>query len=69
TVLTGAGQFRDASGVIVRERSMLLILLYPLASWRGSGEKIEQIREVYKRAFQQQSVLRVDHPQPVRVSF
>ncbi len=69
TVLTGAGQFRDSGGVIIRETSRLLILLYPLSSQRGSGVKIEYIREAYKRAFQQQSVLRVDHPLPVWVSF
>jgi hypothetical protein len=69
TVLTGAGQFRNAAGVIVRETSRLLILLYPLSSQRNSHEKIEQIREAYQRAFQQQSVLRVDQPLPVRVSF
>jgi hypothetical protein len=69
TVLTGLGQFRNAGGVIVRETSRLLILLYPLSSQRGSNEKIEQIREAYQQAFQQQSVLRVDQPLPVRVSF
>src|SRR5688500_2021376 len=34
TILTGAGQFRQANGVIAREPSVLLILLYPLKSWR-----------------------------------
>lgn len=69
TVLTGIGQFRNSSGMIIQERSMVLILLYPLPTWRSSSEKIEQIREAYKRAFQQESVLRADTGLPVWVSF
>lgn len=60
TLLGSLGQFRDSSGVILRERSMLLILLYPGITRRASSEKIEQIREAYQFAFQQQSVLRAD---------
>lgn len=69
TVLTGYGQFRDASGNTIQERSFLLILLYPVETRKSSSAKIEQIREAYKTAFQQQSVLRVDAPAPVWVSF
>jgi hypothetical protein len=70
TVLTGTGQFRDLeTDKVIREKSMVLILLYPLGAWNESNEKIEQIRKVYKERFKQQSVLRVDHPQPVLVSF
>jgi hypothetical protein len=60
TLLTGLGQFRGSSGVIVQERSMLLILLYPAETRRDSSVKIEQIREAYKKLFQQESVLRAD---------
>ena len=59
TVLTGYGQFRNSQGVIVRERSMELILLYPI-HMRDADRKIEEIRAAYKQAFQQESVLRVD---------
>jgi len=69
TVLTGIGQFRDSTGEIIQEKSKLLILLYPQEATRSSSRKIEKIREDYKRYFQQQSVLRVDDPRPVRVSF
>ncbi len=70
TVLTGTGQFRDSeSDKIIRERSILLILLYPLSTLKESNEKIEQIRGAYKKHFKQQSVLRVDDPRPVLVSF
>src|SRR5262249_9335667 len=69
TLLTGLGQFRGSSGAIVRERSMLLILLYPKDSARSSSEKIEQIRAAYLKAFNQESVLRADDRQPSCVSF
>ncbi|MEW6211240.1 MAG: DUF3574 domain-containing protein [Acidobacteriota bacterium] len=69
TVLTGSGQFRDSTGEIIKETSRVLILLYPLETREESSLKIEQIREAYKRAFQQQSVLRADDPDPVLVSF
>ena len=69
TLLTGLGQFRGSSGVIQRERSMELILLYPVDSARSSGQKIEEIRAAYERMFQQESVLRADEPLPECVSF
>jgi len=70
TVLTGKGQFCcDAGGQLVQERSFVLILLYPEETKESSSRKIEKIRRDYKTAFQQQSVLRVDDPRPVRVSF
>jgi hypothetical protein len=59
TVLEGRGQFRDSSGVILREDAVLLILLYP-ATEEFRHQRIERIREEYKSAFQQESVLRVD---------
>lgn len=69
TLLTGLGQFKGSSGVIQRERSMLLILLYPTDSARDANRKIEQIRNEYERQFQQESVLRADDPLPQCVSF
>ncbi|MEW6731514.1 MAG: DUF3574 domain-containing protein [Acidobacteriota bacterium] len=60
TLLVGLGQFRDSTGTIIKERSMLLILLYPTSAKNQSSEKIEEIREAYKQAFQQESVLRSD---------
>ena len=70
TVLTGKGQFCcDGAGQLVQERSFVLILLYPEETKQGSSRKIEKIRRDYKTEFQQQSVLRVDDPRPVRVSF
>ena len=59
TVVTGLGQFRNASGDIIQERSKLVILLYPPDQTHAS-KRIERIREEYKTLFQQESVLRAD---------
>jgi hypothetical protein len=69
TLLTGVGQFKGSNGLIQRERSVVLILLYPVDTARSSGEKIEAIRNDYKTKFMQESVLRADEPQPECVSF
>jgi hypothetical protein len=69
TVLKGFGQFRESSGEIVQESSFVLILLYPRETLRDSSAKIEEIRTLYKNRFEQESVLRVDDPRSVRVSF
>lgn len=58
-VLTGSGQFKGVNGVIVQEKSRLLILLYPLTDADASN-RIEAIRAIYNETFQQESVLRVD---------
>jgi hypothetical protein len=59
TVLTGYGQFRNSAGILVKERSRVLILFYPVQT-EEANKKIQEIREAYKKAFQQESVLRVD---------
>ena len=69
TVLKGFGQFRESDGTIVQESSFVLILLYPRETLRDSSAKIEEIRTLYKERFEQESVLRVDDPRAVRVSF
>jgi hypothetical protein len=66
TLLSGLGQFQDESGQVVKEKSKLLILLYPLSD-RQADREIEDIRTAYKVQFQQTSVLRVDTMD--RVSF
>jgi hypothetical protein len=69
TVIKGRGQFLNSEGDVERERSVVLILLYPVAARREKHIKIEEIREEYITRFKQQSVLRVDYPLPVWVSF
>ena len=68
TVLAGDGQFRQ-DGKIIREKSFVLIVLYPLKTRKSSRRKIERIRNAYVKAFQQKSVMRVNFPQVVQVSF
>src|SRR5215475_9607255 len=69
TVINGRGQFLNSKGDVERERSVVLILLYPTSARNDKSIKIEEIRNEYKRRFMQQSVLRVDDPLPVWVSF
>ena len=59
TLLTGYGQFRNSSGTLIREKSHVLILFYPLQI-HDANRKIQEIRELYKDAYEQESVLRVD---------
>jgi Protein of unknown function (DUF3574) len=69
TVISGRGQFLNSKGEVEKERSIVLILLYPVEVQRDKHFKIEEIRDEYKTRFKQQSVLRVDNPLPVWVSF
>ena len=59
TLLTAYGQFRNSAGDLVREKSFLLILLYP-PEMQDAWKRIQEIRNCYKDAFSQESVLRVD---------
>jgi hypothetical protein len=60
TVQEGRGQWRDAHGVIEKERSYELILLYPVAEAAVSDRRIEEIRRAYEKQFAQEAVARVD---------
>jgi hypothetical protein len=60
TVVAGNGQFRNASGAQVKEPARVIVALYPLGDDRTSAE-IERVRAAYRKAFAQESVLRVDH--------
>ena len=56
TVLDAAGQWRDTTGTIVRERSKLVIIL---AEPGASGmQRTEEIARAFKRTFGQEFVLR-----------
>lgn len=69
TVVDASGQFRSRDGQIIKERSKVLIVLYVKKDRKPSDKKIEEIREAYKKAFQQQSVLRTDMLSGVEVFF
>lgn len=58
TLLPGEGRFKDSAGTIIQEKSNVLILLYVFNQKRSKD--VERIRQAYKQAFQQESVLRVD---------
>jgi hypothetical protein len=59
TLLTGYGQSRIAPGSLEKEQSRVLILIYPQGS-DAAHQRIQEIREIYKKRFEQASVLRVD---------
>ena len=69
TVVNAAGQFLNSNGEVEKERTVILVLFYPVSARKDKHFKVEEIREAYKVRFQQQSVLRVDHPEPLEVSF
>ncbi len=60
TLVAGRGQFKDASGQVIKEPANVLILIYPLERSTPLSQKIEQIRTAYKTVFHQGSVLRTD---------
>jgi uncharacterized protein DUF3574 len=59
TLLTGYGQFKNSEGALIREKSHVLILFYP-TQMHDANRKIQEIRQLYKDANGQESVLRVD---------
>jgi hypothetical protein len=69
TVVKAEGQFWAEDGTLVKEQSYILILLYPYETFSKATTRVEQIRNLYKDRFDQQSVLRVDAPFVVWVSF
>jgi hypothetical protein len=69
TVLDGNGQYRLENGIIVKEKSKVLILLYSPKTRTVNSRKIDQIRNEYKKRFKQESVMRIDFLQTIRVSF
>lgn len=68
TVDDAFGQYLDGK-ILVREKSKQLILIYPRKMRTSSSRKIEEIRRAYIKAFDQKSVLRMDLPSAVLVSF
>ncbi|WP_327371916.1 DUF3574 domain-containing protein [Streptomyces sp. NBC_01217] len=60
TIQDGRGQWRDSHGVIERERSYELTLLYPASEARVRDAQIERIRNAYEKEYAQDSVARVE---------
>ena len=61
------GQWRDRHGVIEREKSYEICLLYPAADAMPDSAAIDEIRDLYKQRFAQEAVARVD--EQARVDF
>ena len=57
TVLDAAGQWREGSGAILRERTKLLLIVAPPGA--QAMQRTDEIADAYKRTFGQSSVLRV----------
>lgn len=55
TVLSAAGQWREATGNIAREPSRTVIVLHPPSA--EADRKLEEIKREYMRRFQQEAVL------------
>lgn len=58
TVLTGNGQWRNSKGLVTKETSAVLVVLYEPSAEKEAA--IEDIRAAYKDRFDQESVMRVD---------
>ena len=69
TILEANGQWRGRDGIIAREESTVIVLLYSRKDRKAADIKIEEIRAEYKRRFDQESVLRLDFRKSVRVRF
>jgi hypothetical protein len=60
TLLATQGQYRDTHGALVREPGHLLLVLHQREP--AIERAVEQVRNAYKKAFDQESVLRTDAP-------
>jgi hypothetical protein len=69
TVVAAEGQFKGTDGVTIKEQSFIVILLYPSETQKASSRSINIIRQLYMNMHDQESVLRVDDPFAVWVSF
>lgn len=69
SVLKAIGQYREKSGKIISEPSEVIVFLYSRKTRNESRTKIEEIRAAYLKQFSQESVLRVDFPKSLHVSF
>ena len=69
TIVRATGQYREQNGTIDKELSEVLVFFYPVKTRTASRRKIEEIRRAYKKQFKQESVLRLDFPAAIRVSF
>jgi hypothetical protein len=56
TVMDGGGPWRGAENQLIREASKVVLIVLPS---RGAGDRIDAVRDAYKKRFSQESVLLV----------
>jgi hypothetical protein len=60
TVFDAVGQYRGRDGQIVSEPTKVLLIVHaPDARLRGA---VQELRDIYRRRFQQESVLLIESP-------
>jgi hypothetical protein len=69
TVMRAEGQFTSADGATIHEQSFVVVLIYPVEGHKTTSRNIDFVRGEYMRLHQQDSVMRVDDPFLVWVSF
>lgn len=69
SVLDAHGQYRTRAGVIQKEESKVIVFFYTKDVRKAANEKLEQIREEYKKRFEQESVLRIDISSGIKIAF
>ncbi len=60
TIIDTDGQWMMQSGVMTKEDSRTVLLLYDAASAKEADASIEAIKDEYKELFDQEAVLRID---------
>lgn len=60
TIIDTDGQWMMQTGEVIKEDSMIIILLYDAKSQAENDKNIEFIIDTYKKLFQQEAVLRID---------
>ncbi|MFM2485974.1 DUF3574 domain-containing protein [Celerinatantimonas yamalensis] len=59
TIFNAQGQWLGKDGQVTKEPSRALMVIYP-ANDKASSEKIQELRQIYMKRFNQESVMRVD---------
>jgi hypothetical protein len=68
-IVKGDTQFQREDGLIVEESVFSVTFLYRSERSREANRRLNDIRQVYMAQFQQESVVRIDDPFGVQVSF
>jgi hypothetical protein len=58
TILEGAGQWRMSDGSLAKEKTHIVIIVHPGTA--DAQQKLNEIRDEYKKRFSQEAVLEID---------